>query len=69
MVTAASEGVALEMAEIHTFMLAIRQHSLLPEHAFFSSGNDLDQMFIQLKHGFVEQVERSDRISAMAGVR
>jgi hypothetical protein len=67
MLSAASEGVALEMAEIHNFMLIIRRGSLLPEHAFFSSGNELDQMFIQLKPGFKEQVENSKQISAEVG--
>jgi hypothetical protein len=67
MLSAASEGVALEMAEIHNFMLIIRQRSLLPEHAFFSSGNELDQMFIQLKPGFKEQIENSKQISAELG--
>jgi hypothetical protein len=38
----------------------------LPEHAFFSSGNDLDQMFIQLKPGFIEQVANSQQAFAEA---
>jgi hypothetical protein len=57
MLSAAVDGIPLEMSEIHNFMLTIRQKSLLPQHAFFSSGNELDQMFIQLKPGFLEQVE------------
>jgi hypothetical protein len=67
--SAASDGVAIEMSEIHRFMLFIKQHSLLPDHAFFSSGNDLDQMFIQLKPGFVEQVASSGSPFAQAGVQ
>jgi hypothetical protein len=68
MISAASEGVVLEMSEIHAFMLFIRRHSLLPDHAFFSSGNELDQMFIQLKLGFTEQVERFHQAFAEAGL-
>lgn len=67
MLSAASEGLALEMVDIHNFMLVIRQKSLLPDHAFFSSGNDLDRMFIQLKPGFIEQVEKSKQISREVG--
>jgi hypothetical protein len=67
MLSAVSDGIPLEMAEIHNFMLLIRRRSLLPEHAFFSSGNELDQMFIQLKPGFMEQVENSKRIWAEVG--
>jgi hypothetical protein len=66
MLSAASDGIAVEMSEIHRFMLLIRQHSLLPEHAFFSSGNDLDQMFIQLKPGFIEQIANSEQAFAEA---
>jgi len=67
MLSAAVDGIPLEMSEIHNFMLTIRQKSLLPQHAFFSSGNELDQMFIQLKPGFTEQVENSKQIFAEAG--
>jgi hypothetical protein len=67
MLSAVSDGIALEMAEIHNFMLSIRRGSLFPEHAFFSSGNRLDQMFIQLKPGFMEEVENSKGIRAEVG--
>jgi hypothetical protein len=59
MLTAVSDGIAIEMSEIHKFMLFIKKHGLLPEHVFFASGNDLDQMFIQLKPGFMEQIANS----------
>ena len=67
--SAASDGVAIEMSEIHRFMLFIKQHGLLPGHVFFSSGNNLDQMFIQLKPGFVEQVTNSEPPFAQAGIQ
>ncbi len=56
MLDAAVDSVAIEMAEFHRLMLAIKQSSALPDHAFFASGNDLDKMFIQLKPGFVERI-------------
>jgi hypothetical protein len=62
MVTAAANGIAIEMAEIHRIMLAIKQQNLCPDHAFFASGNNLDQMFIQLKPGFLERAEQSSAL-------
>jgi hypothetical protein len=56
MIMAIEDGVRLEMADCHRLMLAIKQGSLLPNHAYFASGNDLDRMFILLKPGFAEQV-------------
>jgi hypothetical protein len=56
MLLAAEDGIAIEMSEFHRLMLAIKQQSVLPAHAFFASGNDLDKMFIQLKPGFLEQL-------------
>ncbi len=55
MIRAVTEGVPIEMTHFHRMMLAIKQGSLLPEHAFFASGNDLDKMFILLKPGFEEK--------------
>ncbi len=56
MTMAIEDGIRIEMVDFHRLMLTIKQNSLLPEHAFFASGNDLDQMFVLLKPGFVEQV-------------
>lgn len=55
MLSAAVEGVRLEMVEVHTMMLRIKHSDALPEHVSFASGNDLDQMFIHIKPGFLEQ--------------
>ncbi|MCK1580689.1 hypothetical protein IVB03_14125 [Bradyrhizobium sp. 168] len=56
MIMAIDDGVRIEMSDFHRLMLTIKQNSLMPEHAYFASGNDLDQMFILLKPGFAEQV-------------
>jgi hypothetical protein len=60
MITAATDGIALEMTDFHQLMISIKNRSLLPEHVFFASGNDLDKMFIQIKPGFVEQFRTLD---------
>lgn len=57
MLSAAADGVSIEMVDCHRLMLLIKAKSALPDHAFFASGNDLDKMFVQLRSGFVEQVE------------
>jgi hypothetical protein len=57
MVTAAAEGVAIEMASFERLMNAIKRVSALPEHVFFAGGNDLDTMFLRLKPGFLEALE------------
>lgn len=59
MILAITEGVRIEMEDVHRVMLEIKRQNLLPDHAFFASGNDLDQMFIQLRPGFFEQFLRS----------
>jgi hypothetical protein len=69
MISAASDGVVIEMSEIHRFMLSIRKNSLFPEHVFFSSGNELDRMFIQLRPGFLEKVAESQQPLAEAQAR
>jgi hypothetical protein len=56
MIRAVADGFPLELVEFHRLMLAIKQGSLLPDHAFFASGNDLDKMFVLLKPGFSEKV-------------
>ncbi len=53
------DGVAIEIADFHRLLLTIKQQAVITEHVFFSSGNDIDQMFIQLRPGFLEQVEGS----------
>ncbi len=58
-VTAATEGTVIELGDFHDLLLSIKRHSVLPHHASFASGNELDTMFIQLKPGFVEQVQSS----------
>lgn len=65
MVTAASEGVVVEMADFHRLALSIKQKGALSEHAFFSSGNDLDKMFILLKPGFYERLLELGNISTI----
>ena len=57
LILAARDGIRLEMADCHRLMLQVKQGSLLPDHAYFASGNDLDQMFILLKPGFLDAVK------------
>jgi hypothetical protein len=57
--TAATAGTVIELGDFHDLLLAIKKHSVLPQHASFASGNELDTMFIQLKPGFLEQVQSS----------
>jgi hypothetical protein len=52
MMLAADEGYVLEMATVHELLLALKKRSLLPDHVFFASGNDLDKMFVLLRPGF-----------------
>lgn len=57
MIRAVADGIPIEMSQFHQVMLAIKQNSLLPEYAFFASGNDLDKMFVLLKPGFEEKAQ------------
>jgi hypothetical protein len=58
MLSAAADGLAVEMTDFHRLMLSIKKSSALPQHAFFAAGNEIDTMFVQLKPGFVEGVTR-----------
>ena len=57
MILGVVDGHPIEMSEFHRVMLTIKQGSLLPEHAFFASGNELDKMFVLLKPGFLERAQ------------
>jgi len=54
MINAVCAGMPIEMRHFHKLMLAIKQLNVLPEHAFFASGNDLDRMFVLLKNGTLD---------------
>lgn len=58
MLSALEDGLAIELADFHWLMLRIKQRNLLPHFVSFASGNELDEMFIQLKPGFCEELER-----------
>ena len=58
MLEALDDGFAIEVADFHQLLLNIKQRAVLTEHVFFSSGNAIDQMFIQLRPGFHEEVQR-----------
>jgi hypothetical protein len=58
MIAAAEEGEVLEMDAVQWLMLELKRISTIPEHAQFSGGNSLDEMFIRLSEGFVEGVAR-----------
>jgi hypothetical protein len=57
MLSAAVDGIHLEMAEVHRLMYRIKRDDAFPDHVSFASGNDLDQMFIHIKPGFLEQFQ------------
>jgi hypothetical protein len=69
LILAVSEGVRLEMADCHRLMLHIKQGSLMPDHVYFASGNDLDQMFILLKPGFLDEVKSRGDLLLAEGTR
>ena len=52
MMLAAVERCVLEMATVHELLLTLKKSSLLPDHVFFASGNELDKMFVLFKPGF-----------------
>jgi hypothetical protein len=62
MIYAAVDGIPIEMDSFHAFMLRIKQRELIPNHAFFASGNEIDKMFILLKPGFLEALDASKDI-------
>src|SRR5262249_8828923 len=64
MLEALQDGVAIEMNDFHRLMMTIKKRSALPNHAFFASGNEIDQMFIQLKQGFLDEVRRNETLVA-----
>lgn len=54
MIYAVADGVAIEIEHFHRLMLSIKKNELLPSHAFFASGNEIDKMFLLLKPGFLD---------------
>ncbi|HZP62576.1 MAG TPA: hypothetical protein VFB28_04100 [Terriglobales bacterium] len=68
MVDAALEGYVVEMATFHNLMLEIKRRNLLPEHAFFASGNELNTMFINLRPGFREKLQQCEAQLGLGGV-
>lgn len=55
MVDAAADGIAIEMDDFHSLLLAIKERNVLTDCVFFASGNALDKMFIQLKGAFPQR--------------
>lgn len=62
MLEALDDGHAIEVADFHRLLLTIKQRAVLTEHVFFSSGNAVDQMFIQLRPGFLEEIQRKAKM-------
>ena len=56
MILAAADGYVLEMATLHDIALSIKKRSLLPDFAYFASGNDLDRMFVHFRPGFEQKL-------------
>lgn len=62
MLDAALDGEVVEMGFSNRMLLAIKRAGAAPGTVFFASGNGVDQMFVQLRDGFV------DGVSASAGL-
>ena len=58
MINSVVDGMAIEMATFHNLMLKLKKNSLLANHAFFASGNDLGKMFVLLRPNFLEALEQ-----------
>jgi hypothetical protein len=56
MLDAAASGTAIEVSTFHKLVLALKTKNLLPEHAFFAAGNEVDKMFINLRPGYREKL-------------
>ena len=50
------DGLAIEMVDFHSMMLAIKTRGLLQGEVFFASGNTLDKMFVSLRDDFADRV-------------
>jgi hypothetical protein len=66
MIFAAVDGLAIEISAFHALMLRLKQQGLLPQHAFFASGNEIDKMFVLLKPGFLQALEAHSNIAGKA---
>ncbi len=66
-ILAVTDGRAIEMVAFHEILLELKQKSLLPDHAHFSSGNDMESMFVLLKPGFLEQLEATGLLNTHLG--
>jgi hypothetical protein len=56
MIFGASEGYAIEMRAFHDIVISVKQRNLLPDAAFFASGNELDKMFVLFKPSFEQNL-------------
>lgn len=56
MLDAALQGEVVEMGFANRMLLAIKRAGVAAGTVFFASGNGVDQMFVQLRSGFVEGV-------------
>jgi hypothetical protein len=63
MLDAAADGIILEMADFHNFLMKVKEGNVLTDSVFFGAGNALDTMFIRLKPSFPAQL--SDAVGAL----
>ena len=56
MIDAAAEGKTIEIATYHKLALGLKTRNLLPEHAFYAAGNEVDKMFINFRPGYRERL-------------
>jgi hypothetical protein len=65
---ASLQGDIVEMGMLNRMLLAMKRAGVAPETVFFASGNDVDEMFVQLRPGFIEGV-RANADEILSGMR
>ncbi len=62
MLRALQSGVVCEMDQMYQQVLHFKKRGLFPEYLKFAAGNDLNRMFVEIRPGFLDEVEtRPDR--------
>lgn len=56
MVDSVSTGRILEMRSVHRLMRCLKSTGIASEHTSFAGGNEMDQMFVRFRDGFVQNL-------------
>lgn len=57
MIRSLARSEVFEMREVHQLFLSFKRENLFPDTVRFAAGNDLDQMFIDIKPSFIAEME------------